>query len=135
ILSPTLFSTQTNRRIFRGMVFVADTESWQRIFQLAAENSRWDLSEPEVAKYLERSYDFIVDFLRRADRSEPYALDPAGDAALRLAKHVRREARQSGFDIYVAEAAGRHFGMPESALGHAAALNSPLYLPARSVRS
>jgi hypothetical protein len=42
ILSPTLFSTPTNRRIFRGMVYVTDTESWQRIFQVMLENSRWD---------------------------------------------------------------------------------------------
>ena len=49
ILSPTIFSTPTNRRIFRGMVYVADTESWQRIFHLVEEKSRWDLSEREVA--------------------------------------------------------------------------------------
>src|SRR6266513_5411087 len=45
ILSPTIFSTSTNRRIFRGMVYVADTESWQRIFQLMSEKSRWDLPD------------------------------------------------------------------------------------------
>ena len=58
ILSPTIFSTQTNRRLFRGMVYVTDSESWQRIFQLMAENSRWDLPEPDVGRYLERSYRF-----------------------------------------------------------------------------
>src|SRR5687767_2540161 len=47
ILSPTIFSTSTNRRIFRGMVYVTDTESWQRIFQLASERSRWDLADPD----------------------------------------------------------------------------------------
>src|SRR5690242_13787302 len=55
ILSPTIFSTQTNRRIFRGMVYVTDTESWQRIFQIAAVNSRWDLKVNEVGRYMERS--------------------------------------------------------------------------------
>src|SRR5208337_655532 len=55
ILSPTIFSTRTNRRIFRGMVYVADSESWQRIFQLVAENSRWDLHEDEVIRYVSRS--------------------------------------------------------------------------------
>ena len=34
ILSPTIFSTPTNRRIFRGMVRAADMESWQRVFQM-----------------------------------------------------------------------------------------------------
>ncbi|HEU4565362.1 MAG TPA: zinc dependent phospholipase C family protein [Gemmatimonadaceae bacterium] len=132
ILSPTIFSTQTNRRIFRGMVYVTDTESWQRIFQIAAENSRWDLSNPEIVRYMERSFDFIIDFLSRVDASEPYVLDPSGDEALRLAKEVRRQARRSRVEFHLAEEAGRHFGMPESRLAYAASLPAPLYPPARS---
>ncbi|MEX2178584.1 MAG: zinc dependent phospholipase C family protein, partial [Gemmatimonadaceae bacterium] len=58
ILSPTLFSTPTNRRIFRGIVHAADAESWQRIFQLMLEKSRWDLTDPEVGLYLVRSFDY-----------------------------------------------------------------------------
>jgi hypothetical protein len=130
ILSPTIFSTQTNRRLFRGMVYVTDTESWQRIFQLAAENSRWDLTDPDVARYMERSYDFIIDFLRRVDYSEPYALDPAGDDALRLAKEVRRDSRKAGMEFRMAEEATRQFAMPESRLRFAAELGAPLYSPA-----
>ncbi|HVF41083.1 MAG TPA: zinc dependent phospholipase C family protein, partial [Gemmatimonadaceae bacterium] len=61
ILSPTIFSTPTNRRIFRGMVYVTDTESWQRIFQMVSEKSRWDLSDDEVGGYMTRSYDYIID--------------------------------------------------------------------------
>ena len=64
VLSPTIFSTPTNRRIFRGMVIVADNESWQRIFQLMKENSRWDLAGRDVGRYIARSYDFIIDLLR-----------------------------------------------------------------------
>ncbi|HEY9449112.1 MAG TPA: zinc dependent phospholipase C family protein [Gemmatimonadaceae bacterium] len=130
ILSPTIFSTQTNRRIFRGMVYVTDTESWQRIFQIAAVNSRWDLGSNEVGRYMERSFDFIIDFLSRIDHSEPYSLDPAGDKALRLAKDVRREARQSRVSYRLAGEALRYFGMPASSLRYAAELETPLYLPA-----
>ncbi len=130
ILSPTIFSTQTNRRLFRGMVYVTDTESWQRIFQLAAENSRWDLTDPDVARYMERSYDFVIDFLRRVDHSEPYALDPAGDEALRLAKEVRRDSRRAGMEFRMAEEATRQFAMPETRLHFAAELGAPLYSPA-----
>jgi len=132
ILSPTIFSTQTNRRIFRGMVYVTDTESWQRIFHLAAENSRWDLGTPEVVRYMERSYDYVIDLLSRLDHSEPYALDPSGDEALRLAKQVRRQARLSRVEFHVAEEAGRHFGMPNTALDYASRLSAPIYPPARS---
>jgi hypothetical protein len=132
ILSPTIFSTRTNRRIFRGMVYVADSESWQRIFQVVSENSRWDLPEPHVANYLERSYDYIMDLLVRMDASEPYRLDPSGDEPLRLAKRVRREALRLGGVEAVDEAAQRHFGLPTSPLRYATTLAEPLYVPTRS---
>src|SRR5205085_8745328 len=90
ILSPTIFSTPTNRRIFRGMVYVADTESWQRIFQLVEEKSRWDLTETEVGDYMGRAFDYIVDLLARMDRAEPFKLDPAGTEPLREATKIRR---------------------------------------------
>lgn len=132
VLSPTIFSTPTNRRIFRGMVIVADNESWQRIFQLMMDKSRWDLAEEDVGSYLARSYDFIVDLLRRMEHAEPYRLDPSGDAALRMAKQVRRRVlREAGEERLNAEAS-RHFGLPESTLHYAAERARPLYLPIRS---
>lgn len=132
ILSPTIFSTHTNRRLFRGMVYVTDSESWQRVFQLVAENSRWDLPDSDVGRYLERSYDFILDLFIRMEGSEPFALDPAGDEPLREAKQVRRLALRRGGTIRAAEEATRRFGMPATRLDFAARLNSPLYVPARS---
>ena len=132
ILSPTIFSTHTNRRIFRGMVYVTDTESWQRIYRVVSEKSRWDLPEDDVAAYVTRSYDYVMDFLVRLETSEPYTLDPSGDEPLRLAKRIRRAALQSGGAEEVREEAERHFGMPRSALGYAASLAEPLYAPARA---
>jgi zinc dependent phospholipase C len=127
ILSPTIFSTSTNRRIFRGMVYVTDTESWQRIFQLASERSRWDLADPDVGRYLVRSFDYIMDLLRRFHAAEAFALDPAGEEPLRMAKRVRRDARRSGSDIRVNEEALRYFGMPDTQLAIAASLAEPIY--------
>jgi hypothetical protein len=131
ILSPTIFSTQTGRRIFRGMVHVIDSESWQRVFQLAAEASRFDLTDPEVGRYMERSYDYVMDFLNRVERSEPYGFDPAGEAALRRAADARRGARASGMQFRVAEEAVRGFTLPDSALTFASSLKAPLYAPVR----
>lgn len=129
ILSPTIFSTSTNRRIFRGMVYVADTESWQRIFHLVEEKSRWDLSEEEVEIYMARAFDYIIDLLTRLDRAEPYKLDPAGTIPLRAAKKVRRAALRRGGEEHVHEQAQQHFGMPPSALRYAVKLPEPLYPP------
>jgi hypothetical protein len=132
ILSPTIFSTSTNRRIFRGMVYVTDTESWQRIFQIAADASRWDLPDPEIARYVARSYDYVMDLLARMDDAEVRSLDPAGDAALRAAVQVRRDARRTGVSFHLAEEAIRRFNLPETALGFSSQLPAPLYPIARS---
>jgi hypothetical protein len=132
ILSPTIFSTHTNRRIFRGMVHAADNEGWQRIFALMTENSRWDLADQDVARYVDRAYDMIVDFLIRMDRSVVFQLDPSGDEALRLAKQVRRDALRSGGTERVQEEARRHFALPAAEPGYARALGAPLYVPNRS---
>ena len=94
ILSPTIFSTSTNRRLFRGMVHVTDSESWQRIYRIMADNSRWGLSRPEVEGHLDRSFEYVMDLLGRLDRSESYQFDPSGDEALRLAKHWLAQARE-----------------------------------------
>lgn len=130
VLSPTIFSTPTNRRIFRGMVRVTDTDSWQRIFQVMSENSRWDLPDDDVARYLARSYDYIIDFLNRIERSEPYARDPAGTDPLRSAKRVRREALRAGGEERLVEVADARFGLPVSTLDFARRLPAPLYEPA-----
>lgn len=135
VLSPTIFSTSTNRRIFRGMVIVADNESWQRIFQLMTENSRWDLADADVGAYLARSYDFIMDLLLRMDRADPFQLDPSGDEALRTAKQVRRKALREMGDHGLHQVAERHFGMPETSLRFSRELESPLYVPMRAASS
>jgi hypothetical protein len=134
ILSPTIFSTTTNRRIFRGMVVVADSESWQRIFQVMKDNSRWDLGEDDVGRYVNRSFDFIIDFLRRMDSSEPYLLDPSGDRQLRLAKRVRKSVLRTGGEEMLLEEAEQHFGLPTTQLTFARQLEAPLFVPMRTER-
>lgn len=126
ILSPTIFSTPTNRRIFRGMVRVTDWESWQRIFQLAKEHSRFDLPDPEVDRYLARSFDYIIDYLQRADVSEPASRDPAGTVPLREAKRIRREVLRLGGELHLLAEADRAFGLPPTSLSFAGVVEPPL---------
>jgi hypothetical protein len=135
ILSPTIFSTGTNRRLFRGMVRVTDSENWQRIYRIMAENSRWGLSRDEVDIHLVRSFEYVIDLLARLDRSESYQFDPSGDEALRHAKRLRRMALRRGGDPFVREEAERYFGLPASRLAYAATLATPLYPKARDANS
>ena len=88
-----------------------------------------------MAKYLVRSFDYVVDVLSRWDRSEAFEFDPSGDAPLRAAKKVRRLARRQGGDVRAALEADRMFGLPFTALRHAADLPEPLFQPSRDARS
>lgn len=132
ILSPTIFSTPTNRRIFRGMVVAADMDSWQRVFQLMLERSRWDLADGQIALHLDRSYDYVMDLLIAADRATPLRFDPSGDERLRMAKRLRRTAlRAGGGEDAVLDEAIRTFEVPATTAGHAAHLERPLFPAAR----
>lgn len=129
ILSPTIFSTSTNRRIFRGMVVAADMESWQRVFQLMLERSRWDLADNLVGGHLTMAYDYVMDLLIRLDRSGPMQFDPSGHDRLRMAKRIRRAALRSGGEDAVMEQALRQFVLPAAADPLSARLERPLFPP------
>jgi hypothetical protein len=127
ILSPTIFSTSTNRRIFRGMVVAADMESWQRVFSLMLERSRWDLADQLVSGHLTTSFDYVMDLLIRMDRSDPMQFDPSGHDRLMMAKRIRRaHFRSAGHDAVV-EQATRHFALPPLLESMAAKLAQPLF--------
>jgi len=92
VLSGTIFSFETNRRIFRGMIRVQDNDRWRSAFDRVLQNSRWDLSEKTVRAYMSLAFDFVVDYLLRRRASHAAGLDPVGEFNLGLAKKVRRMA-------------------------------------------
>jgi hypothetical protein len=96
VLSGTIFSFETNRRIFRGMVRFQDNERWQNVFGRVLERSRWDLREDDVEDYLSRAFDSMVDYMLRRRAAHTAARDPIGDFALHLSKKVRRMALRDG---------------------------------------
>jgi hypothetical protein len=95
IVSPTLFSVRTNRRIFRGMVHLAHSKSFQRAMLAARERSRWLLNEQDVERHLRIAYDLTIEMLGSAEAgaegAKVRALDPNGAQALRAAKRLRRK--------------------------------------------
>lgn len=120
VLSATLFSFQTNRRIFRGMIRFQDNDRWQAVFGSVLQNSRWTLSEQQIELYVERSFDYVVDYLSRRGNAIAAALDPVGDHNLNIAKRVRRMALREGLlgDTLTLESiADQHFPLPPLPFG------------------
>jgi len=121
ILSPTLFSVRTGRRLFRGMVHLTETQSWQWTFQQLAERSRWDLADADVERHMAVAFEYVMELLGDGDRAAARRLDPSGEKPLGLAKRMRRHALREGGrrdHAVVASAAEQHFGLPAPSLAY-----------------
>ncbi len=115
VLSRTLFSFQTNRRLFRGMVAFQDDERWRRIFDEVLRRSRFDLPDPLRDRYLRLAFDYVMEYLATPEHSRAAVLDPVGEEKLKLAKALRREAPPLGRRerrALLAEDADRYLPLP-----------------------
>lgn len=121
VLSATLFSFQTNRRIFRGMIRFQDNDRWQSIFGTVLQNSRWTLEQPVIEGYVARSFDYVVDYLKRRGEALAASLDPIGEEKLDLSKKIRRMALRDGAwrsPAVLEEIADDFFPMPGIPFGY-----------------
>lgn len=119
VLSSTVFSFGTNRRLFQGMIRFQGHERWQKIFGQVLANSRFDLPNPVVEQYFELAFEQVVGYLRDRDDSVAAELDPVGDVNLRLAKKVRRRAlsdHTADHPEVLLEMADAFFPFPDEAL-------------------
>ena len=106
IIAPTIFSVRTNRRLFRGMVHLTETTSWQRASQVAREYSRWPLTDLDVERHLGLSFDFMMSPRRlgglgaapgpvwRASRSDRQGDAPPGSPGCGPAGHCPAAERR-----------------------------------------
>ncbi len=115
IISPTIFSVRTNRRLFRGMVHLADSSNLQQGLKVMLARSRWRLTDQDVEQHLGYSYDFMVNLLS-TEAADARRFDPSGESALRQSKVLRRQVlRTAGRDRSrrLTETAQHNFGLPE----------------------
>jgi hypothetical protein len=121
VLSATLFSFQTNRRIFRGMIRFQDNERWHGVFGTVLQNSRWALEQETIDGYVVRSFDYVIDYLNRRGDALAAALDPVGDEKLGLSKKIRRMAvREHAWESsgVLEQLANDFFPMPKVPFGY-----------------
>lgn len=118
ILSPTIFSVRTSRRLFRGMVGLTETQSWQRAFRALAQTSRWDLGDEQVEGHMALAFQLIMELLS-GDGAAARRLDPSGESSLNLAKRMRIDvlrARIAPDAQSLIRVADDHFALPTQPL-------------------
>lgn len=96
VKSRTLFSFDTNRQLFEGLVQLSYGDGWQNIFDTVLDNSRWTLRREERRRYLSHSFEAVVGFLRQQQSAPVASEDPIGKREIPEAKQVRRRVLRDG---------------------------------------
>lgn len=93
VLTNTIFSFGTNKRIFNSIMLLSRLEKWQKVMQTLSDKSRYQLAESDRDEYLTLTQDAVYDFLQHPHDSELLMADPTGERALAAAEALRKNLR------------------------------------------
>lgn len=100
VLTTTLFSFGTNRKIFNSIMVLSRMERLQKLVQALSSKSRYQLAESDRDEYMKMAREAMVDFLNNPEGSKFLDVDPTGEKALAAADILRKNLRlryKSGF--------------------------------------
>lgn len=89
VLSETLFSFATNKRLFNSIMLVSRLEQWQKVLKSYSETSKWAL-EKDTREYLELAQQASLSTLADMEESPYLKADPTGERAINAAKMIRK---------------------------------------------
>jgi hypothetical protein len=90
VLSRTIFSFSTNKRVFNSILLLSRLQRWQKMLQSVSEHSRWTLQEEDQEEYLSLARQAALSVLCDMEDSPYWRADPAGERALNAARIIRR---------------------------------------------
>ena len=93
VLTNTIFSFGTNKRIFNSIMLVSRLEKWQKAMKTLSDNSRYHLAASDRDEYLKLAEEAVYGFLQRPRDAEILLADPTGERALAMAEAVRKNLR------------------------------------------
>jgi hypothetical protein len=93
VISNTLFSFGTNKRIFNSILLVNRLEKWQQLMSAMNDVSRHQLNEEEREEMILLSTEAVAGTLSEIDSSPWLGADPTGEHALKAAESVRKNLR------------------------------------------
>ncbi len=93
VLSDTLFSFGTNKRIFNSILLLSRFEKWQQVCRSLTGASRYALSAADRDEYMKLASDAVFEVLTEEDGGRTLRSDPTGERALSTAEMVRKQFR------------------------------------------
>jgi hypothetical protein len=93
VLSDTIFSFDTNKRIFNSILLVSRLEKWQQMLKTFTDSSSYILEDTDRDEYMTLALDAIFDALNGMEDSRYFQADPTGERALLSAEMVRKNLR------------------------------------------
>jgi hypothetical protein len=93
VLTNTIFSFGTNKRIFNSIMLLSRLEKWQKVMQTLSDNSRYVLAESDREEYRKLTEEAVYGFMQHPQDSALLQADPTGERPLAMAEAVRKNLR------------------------------------------
>lgn len=93
VLSDTIFSFSTNKRIFNSLLLLNRLQQWQKMLRSMSTVSKWHLAEDHLDEYLALAGEATSSILCLMQESPYWSADPTGEKALHTARIMRKNFR------------------------------------------
>ena len=90
VLSDTIFSFGTNKRIFNSLLLLSRLQQWQKVLRSLSETSKWVISNEDKEEYLGLANSATLSILKDLEASPFLLADPTGERALTAAGSIRK---------------------------------------------
>lgn len=94
VLRKTIFSFQTNKRIFTTILMIHRMKRLRKSLKLYAKHSRFDLAGENRQHYYDLAMELAMEFLMHPEDAGCLDMDPAGLRCLAYAKNMRNGIRK-----------------------------------------
>ncbi len=90
VLADTIFSFNTNKRIFNSLLLLNRLQQWQKVLRSLSSTSRFELPETSRREYFDLACDAAESVLMHMDESPYWKADPTGERAISAARMIRK---------------------------------------------
>ena len=104
VLSDTIFSFATNKRLFNSLLLLSRLQQWQKMLRSLNTGSKWTMPEEYLDEYLGLAREAVVSILGGLEQSPYWKADPTGERALYAARIIRKNLNLLWLDGKLPEA-------------------------------